>query len=121
VAHVSHSPLPAPPRRRTISISGGMVGVEAGAYISEIMVAPMAKSPSADELVAKIQTAFRPFRCVAEVWDYDQKIRFRIFDADDQTLLTMPSLVLRELVDNPDQLDALIDMVRLRLQSQQDQ
>ena len=59
----------------------------------------MATSLSDDEIRRAVEAAFRPLRCVAEVWDYNQKLRFRVFDSSDRGVLKMPSLVLRELRD----------------------
>ena len=52
-----------------------------------------------DEIRIAVEAAFRPLRCVAEVWDYDQKLRFRVFDPNDRGVLRVPSLNLRELRD----------------------
>ncbi len=54
---------------------------------------------SNDEIKIAVEATFRPLRCVAEVWDYDQKLRFRVFDSNDRGVLRVPSLVLRELRD----------------------
>lgn len=54
---------------------------------------------SDNEIRAVVETAFRPLRCVVEVWDYDQKLRFRVFDSNDRGVLKVPRLVLRELRD----------------------
>lgn len=59
----------------------------------------MAKRLSNDEIRIAVEAAFRPLRCVAEVWDYEQKLRFRVFDSHDRGVLTVPSLVLRDLRD----------------------
>lgn len=52
---------------------------------------------SNEEIRDAVEKAFRPLRCVAEIWDYDQKLRFRVFDDRDQGIVRVPSLVLREL------------------------
>lgn len=63
-----------------------------------------------------LEAAFAPFRCVAEAWDYDKKVRFRVFDAADEPLLTFPSIVWRS-VSNLDRLSTLISEARRRLES----
>lgn len=52
---------------------------------------------SNEEIRDAVEKAFRPLRCGAEIWDYDQKLRFRVFDDRDQGIVRVPSLVLREL------------------------
>jgi hypothetical protein len=59
----------------------------------------MTDSLQDEEIRAAAERAFRPLRCVAEIWDYDAKIRFKVFDANDRGILEAPSLVLRELRD----------------------
>ena len=41
-----------------------------------------------------VEKAFRLLRCVAEISDYDQKLRFRVFDDRHQGIVRVPSLVL---------------------------
>ncbi len=48
------------------------------------------------EIRTTVEQAFRPLRCVAEIWDYDQKLRFKVFD-DDRAVIEVPRLVLRDL------------------------
>jgi len=60
----------------------------------------MSKSPLATEdIIRIIESAFTPLRCVAEDWDYGDRIRFRVFDNTDTPLLTQPDLLRRELSD----------------------
>ena len=54
---------------------------------------------SNDEIRTIVEQAFRPLRCVAEIWDYEQKLRFRVFDSNDVGVLRMDSAVLRDLRD----------------------
>jgi hypothetical protein len=46
---------------------------------------------------AIVQGAFTPLRCVAEVFDYDQKLRFRVFNEKENGVLRTeePSLILQ--------------------------
>jgi hypothetical protein len=55
--------------------------------------------PGDEEIRAIVEQAFRPLRCVAEIWDYEQKLRFRVFDNNDVGVLRMESAVLRDLRD----------------------
>jgi hypothetical protein len=52
-----------------------------------------------DEIRRIVEGAFRPLRCVAEIRDYGQKLRFRVFDENDVGVLRMDSAVLRDLRD----------------------
>ena len=38
---------------------------------------------SHDELQITIENAFAPLRIVSEIWDYQEKIRFAVFDGDE--------------------------------------
>lgn len=49
----------------------------------------MATMLSLDQATAIIRSAFLPLRCGVEVFDYEQKIRFRVFDDDDKAVLTV--------------------------------
>lgn len=55
-----------------------------------------------DEIVTAVQDAFRPLRCVAEIWDYDAKLRFKVFDANDRGVVEVPSVVLRTVRERKD-------------------
>jgi hypothetical protein len=67
-----------------------------------------------EEIRAAIEAAFKPLRCVAEIWDFGQKLSFRVFDAKDHTVLTVPNEVLESLRDVPG-LEALIQDARSRI------
>lgn len=70
---------------------------------------------SDDEIKIAVEAAFRPLRCVAEVWDYEQKLRFRVFDSNDRGVLTVPSLVLRDLRDRSN-LRSVLSTARLTVE-----
>lgn len=50
-----------------------------------------------EEIKAIVEGAFAPLRVGVEIWDYQSKLRFRVFDTDDQPLIGFPKLVLAEL------------------------
>jgi hypothetical protein len=50
-----------------------------------------------EEVICKIESAFKPLRCVAEIWDYDQQVRFRVFDNEDRAVVTFPRESLSSL------------------------
>ncbi len=41
-----------------------------------------------EEAITTIQGAFKPLRCIAQIWDYEKRIRFRILDTEGGLLLT---------------------------------
>lgn len=43
----------------------------------------------------RIEASFKPFRCVAQMWDYDAKVRFRVFNEMDEGIATVPKLPFR--------------------------
>jgi len=60
-----------------------------------------------DEIKAIVGAAFKPLRCVAEVWDYDYKLRFKVFDEQERGIVEVPGLVLRNLRDESQLRDVL--------------
>lgn len=67
-----------------------------------------------EQIKATVEGAFRPFRCVAEIWDYDYRLRFKVFDENDRGLIELPDVVLRNLRDET-QLRNILAMARERL------
>jgi hypothetical protein len=63
-----------------------------------------------DEIKTIVEVAFRPLRCVAEVWDYDYRLRFRVFDEKGQGVVEVPDLVLRNLRDDTQLRDVPADV-----------
>lgn len=60
-----------------------------------------------DEVKAIVEAAFRPLRCIAEVWDYDYRLRFKVFDDKDRGIVEVSDLVLRNLRDEAQLRDVL--------------
>jgi hypothetical protein len=58
---------------------------------------PMLTDEEIKKIKVRLEDAFNPLRCVAEVWDYKQKLRFKVFDHNDQGIIEMPEIVLRDL------------------------
>jgi hypothetical protein len=54
---------------------------------------------TAENAVGIIESAFVPFRCVAEPWDYGHRIRFRVFDNADDPVLTVGELIKNQFAD----------------------
>jgi len=57
----------------------------------------MASMKTNEQICAVVEGAFSPLNCVAEIWDYEQKLRFRVSDAMNETVLSCPSEVLANL------------------------
>ncbi|KAF1719822.1 hypothetical protein [Pseudoxanthomonas wuyuanensis] len=74
----------------------------------------MPKDLSAQEAAGIIESAFVPLRCVAEPWDNDYRIRFRIFDSNDKPMLRMDA-VLRPTFQDAKSLEFLLNQVRGRV------
>ena len=51
------------------------------------------------KIKGEIQAAFAPLRCVAEVYDYQTKLRFKVFDPNDNGVLERTGIALRDLRD----------------------
>ncbi len=69
---------------------------------------------SDQDICSRIEAAFSPHRCVAEVWDYGQKLRFKVFGFNDEPLITMAEVVVSS-VRNISTLESLIADVKRRL------
>src|SRR5918996_609390 len=54
-----------------------------------------------EKIKAKIQDAFRPLRCVAEIWDYDYKLRFKVFNEQGEGVIEVPEVVLQTIREGP--------------------
>lgn len=62
-----------------------------------------------------IQTAFLPLRCVAELHDYDQKVRFRVFSPEDEALLFLEGTPIDSLVQG-NKLATVLEHARRRIE-----
>jgi hypothetical protein len=67
-----------------------------------------------EEICSRVEAAFTPYRCVAEIWDYGQKLRFRVFGSEDEPLITMEELLLSSARDSAS-LDSLLVTCRQRI------
>jgi len=68
-----------------------------------------------EEIIAKVENAFSPLRCVAEIWDYDSKLRFKVFDENDNGIIEMPKAVLSNMRDKKE-LESLLQQYHSLLQ-----
>lgn len=70
---------------------------------------------SNEEIRSRVESAFFPYRCVAEIWDYDKQLRFRVFSSEETPLVTMKELVLSS-VREPSALESILASVRSRIE-----
>lgn len=52
-----------------------------------------------EQITAQIENTFKPLTCVAEIWDYGRRIRFKVFDSNDSGILEIPDLILVNIRD----------------------
>jgi hypothetical protein len=52
-----------------------------------------------DEIKKALAKAFEPLRCAVEVFDYDKRLRFRVFDQNDSAVFACPEILLSTLRD----------------------
>jgi len=69
------------------------------------------KKISLEDIIATIEGAFSPLRCVAESCDYGNAVRFRVFGADDKPIANMDHVAVSRLRD-PNGLKAAIEGAR---------
>ena len=69
-----------------------------------------------ETLRVRLEGAFKPFRCVAEVWDYNRKLRFKVFDNNNRSIIEVPQILLRALIDESN-LQDLIEQARAQIHS----
>jgi hypothetical protein len=75
----------------------------------------MSQSLQLESVVRSIEAAFKPLRCVVEVFDYEHRIRFRVFDNDDNPVLTVGEALVRRACD-PGGLKTIVSECRDRLE-----
>ena len=68
---------------------------------------------SDQDICSHIEAAFPPYRCVAEIWDYGQKLRFRVFGSNDEVLITMAEVAVSSVRESS-ALESLIADVKHR-------
>ena len=73
--------------------------------------------PSPVDVSRPMQAIRLPLRCVAEIWDNGQSLRFQVFDANDNSVLRIRALRLDELRDEK-QLEQALQLARSRIRAQ---
>lgn len=64
------------------------------------------------EVESTVENAFKPLRCVAEVWDYGAKLRFRVYSPSGEAILKMDSALERDFRDRA-RLAKILDDTRM--------
>jgi hypothetical protein len=70
---------------------------------------------SVAEIKEIIRSAFAPLHCGVEDFDYQQKVRFRVFDAKDEVVLDVPEIKIR-VAGRSSELHELLSLARQRLE-----
>ena len=60
------------------------------------------------EILRKVRNSFKPLDCVAEIFDYEHKLRFRVYKKKGAPILTMKELLLDDLRE-PQYLDFILE------------
>ena len=68
-----------------------------------------------DAAMGVIRNAFEPFVCVVELYDYQRRLRFHIFEFDGTPLLSVPMIWASDAIE-PERLRGEILTARVRLQ-----
>lgn len=66
------------------------------------------------EIVATVESSFKPYNCVAEIFDYRQKLRLNVRDQDGRTVAKIPNVVLSQLREKSNLIQT-IDLIRSHL------
>lgn len=68
------------------------------------------------EIKQSIIKGFLPYRCVAELWDYEDKIRFRVYDENNKPIITIPELEVNA-IKNQSELESLIKFYKAEIKN----
>lgn len=74
----------------------------------------MSNKLTAGDAVQIIESAFAPLKCVAHPWDYNHRIRFRVYDTCGDLVLSVEELLKSQFV-NPNRLESIINQARSTL------
>jgi len=68
-----------------------------------------------DEIKAIVEGTFRPLCCFAEIWHYQEKLRFQVSDSNGQAVLTHKQVILDHVREDGG-LVSLIEEMRARIE-----
>jgi predicted RNase H-like HicB family nuclease len=107
--------LPSQPVKVTISLPGALIssldrmanreGMTRSGYlaraakqtVTQDLQTEMTSEERNEQIRKELEQAFLPLRCIAVIWDYGARIKFRVFDEQDNMLFEEPELILRHL------------------------
>jgi hypothetical protein len=69
-----------------------------------------------EEIKARLEGAFKPFRCYTKDRDYKHRLRFTVFNHDDQGIFQSEDIVRRRLRDES-HLQDVIEKARAQIQA----
>lgn len=49
------------------------------------------------DIVKVLQDAFLPYKCGAEIWDYNKRIKFAVYDDKNNKIFDIPDMLLSEI------------------------
>ena len=76
----------------------------------------MASMLTDQQILAAVRGAFAPLRCSVEISGHQQKLRLRVFDSSDKTVVTSPEQMVGA-IRNVESLRAFLEMVRAKVQA----
>jgi hypothetical protein len=68
------------------------------------------------QISSRVESAFLPIRCVAEITTDGRKLRFKVFNRQGKVILSMRGIVVSE-VREEQQLDAMLHVARSRIRA----
>jgi hypothetical protein len=68
------------------------------------------------QIIARVETAFLPIRCVADVANDGQTLRFKVFSRQGKVILSMRGMAVSEMREQK-QLDAMLYCARSRIRA----
>ena len=69
---------------------------------------------SNEEIRSYVEGAFVPHDCRTEIWDYDSKLKFKIFNSSGVVLATVENVSLNS-INTLENIDALLEVVKTRM------
>lgn len=76
----------------------------------------MAMRLEKEAVLRLISSAFRPLKCDVELWDRDQKLRFKVIDPSGKSMLRATSVLMRRARD-PNGLRFIVNAARNRVKA----
>ena len=68
-----------------------------------------------EEIKQKLESSFSPYRCVAKIQDFRARIRFRVFNKNNEPIFTSPEIIITDKVFNDSTLISLIKRTKVEI------